>query len=77
MAVLVFHSICTVILYRKLIVGISCTLAMFLNMYYDCFASLSSTSTVNECSKISNTFLYLFSTKMLVIRDGSHKIVSE
>ena len=48
MTVLVFHSICTVILFWKLIVGISCTLAMFLNMYYDCFASLFSMSTVNE-----------------------------
>ena len=28
-----------------------------------------------KCSKISNTFLFLFSNKMLVIRAGSHKMV--
>ena len=27
-----------------------------------------------KCSKISNTFLYLFSNKMLVIRAGIHKM---
>ena len=31
----------------------------------------------SKCSKISNTFLFLFSNKMLVIRAGIHKIVSE
>ena len=28
-----------------------------------------------KCSKISNTFLLLFSIKMLVIRTGIHKII--
>ena len=29
----------------------------------------------NKCSKISNTFLFLFSNKMLVIRAGIHKML--
>ena len=28
-----------------------------------------------KCSKISNNFLFLFSTKMLVTRDGIHKML--
>ena len=28
-----------------------------------------------KCSKISNTFLFLFSTKMLVIRTEAHKML--
>ena len=28
-----------------------------------------------KCSKISNTFLVLFSNEMLVIRDGIHKLL--
>ena len=28
-----------------------------------------------KCSKISNTFLFLFLTKMLVIRAGIHKML--
>ena len=28
-----------------------------------------------KCSKISNTFLFLFSNKMLVFRPGIHKIL--
>ena len=28
----------------------------------------------SKCSKISNTFLFLFSTKMMVVRDGIHKM---
>ena len=28
-----------------------------------------------KCCKISYTFLFLFSNKMLVIRDGDHKIL--
>ena len=28
-----------------------------------------------KCSKISNTFLFLFSTKFLVIRAGMHKLL--
>ena len=28
----------------------------------------------NKCSEISNTFLFLFSNEMLVIRAGTHKI---
>ena len=30
-----------------------------------------------KCSKISNTFLFLFSNKMLVFRAGIHKCLSE
>ena len=29
----------------------------------------------HKCSKISNTFLFLFSNKMLVFRAGIHKIL--
>ena len=29
----------------------------------------------SKCSKISNTFLFLFSNKMLVIRTGIHKML--
>ena len=28
-----------------------------------------------ECSRISNTFLFLYTNKMLVIRAGSHEIL--
>ena len=28
-----------------------------------------------KCSKISNTFLFLFSIKMLIIRAGNHKML--
>ena len=31
-------------------------------------------STHGKCSKISNSFLFLFSNKMLVIRAGIHKL---
>ena len=30
---------------------------------------------IGKCSKISNTFVFLFSSKMMVIRAGIHKLV--
>ena len=38
-------------------------------------AVLKSISTYCKCSKVSNTFLFLFSNKMLIFRAGIHKML--
>ena len=39
------------------------------------YACLKNVFQYGECSKISNTFLILFSNKMLIIRAGIHNIL--
>ena len=40
-----------------------------------CCKSICTDCMYDKCSKISNTFLFLFSNKMLVIRAGTHKML--
>ena len=43
------------------------------HVFYCYYQLIHKKKIIGKCSKILNTFLFLFSNKMLVIRTGTHK----